>query len=284
MLEIIINSYPELDFDKNNISFINRKCEINVSISTDREKKENERIVDDRERNLRERENGEIQFKSIYDYNEIEADYFPNKIVRAIKYLEIISKSLISHYVNLELLEKNKIIELMYSVPNKILYALFEPYDKQYDKVIDELFELFRTMEGNEEIEITRQDVEEIFFRSAISICLNLYDNVAFFGANNDTLHLLNAFDMQTSNNKIANLIMEENGGTTENFVNKAIKLKENENDLFITSLIRMIANKHLTTRTVDFRIKDKIADKIFTSSSKKQILASSYRKDKKKE
>jgi len=77
---------------------------------------------------------------------------------------------------------------------------------------------------------------------------------------------------------------MEENGGTTENFVDKAIKLKEKEDDLFITNIIRLIANKHLVTRTIDFRIKDRIADKIFSTSSKKQVLTASYKRGKKKE
>lgn len=284
MLKSIINDYPELDFDKNNISFINRQREIAVKISTDKEKKESDKITEDRERNLREKDDEEIQFKSIYDYNENEADVFPNKIVKAIKYLEIISKSLISHYVNLELSEKNKIIELMYSAPNQILYALFKPYDQEYDKVIDELYDILNSTDGEKSNKINKQDIEEILFRSAITICLNIYDDVAFYGANGDTLHLLNEFNMQTTNNKIANLIMEENGGTTDNFVNKAIKLKETEDDLFITNLIRLITNKHLITRTVDFRIKDKIADKIFSTSSKKQVLTSSYRKDKKRE
>jgi len=279
MLNSIIDDYPELDFDKNNVSFINRQCEIDINITNDKEKKENEKTTDNREKILREKENEEIQYKSIYDYNEDDADVYPNKIVRAIKYLEIISKSLISHYVNLELSEKNKIIELMYSATNKILYALFKPYDQQYDKMIDELYNVLNSTDKNEKNKITKQDIKESIFHSAISICLGLYDHVAFFGANNDTLHLLNKYNLITTNNKIANLIMEENGGTTENFVDKAIKLKEKEDDLFITNIIRLISNKHLTTRTIDFRIKDKIADKIFSSSSKKQILKASLKK-----
>jgi len=284
MLISIINDYPELDFDNNNINFINRKREIDVKISTDKEKKESTKITEDNERNLREKENEEINFRSIYDYNESEADVFPNKIIRALKYLEIISKSLISHYVNLDLSEKNKIVELMYSAPNRILYSLFKPYDQQYDNVIDDIHNAINSIDGDETDKISKQDIEEIFFRSAIAICLNIYDHVAFFGANSDTLNILNKFELKTSNNKIANLIMEENGGTTDNFVDKAIKLKEKENDLFITNLIQLISNKHLTTRNIDFRIKDKIADKIFSSSSKKQVLKASYNKDKKKE
>ena len=87
------------------------------------------------EKQQREKEMNEIQFRNIYDYNEIDADKFQNKIVRAIKYLEIISKSLISQFVNLDLSEKQRIIELMYSAPNRILYAIFKPYDEQGESI-----------------------------------------------------------------------------------------------------------------------------------------------------
>ena len=282
LLESIIGTYPELNFDEKNISFLNPQHEITVKIPTEKDKKEVERMIDSNEKQLRKNESEEIQFRSVYDYNENEADFFPNIIYRSIKYLEIISKSLISHNVNFELSEKKRIIELMYSAPNRILYALLKPYDQQYSMVIDELLEIFNSTDASASNKISREDIEDIFFRSAILICLSLYDNVAFFGSNSDTLFLLNDFDMKTKNNKIANLIMEENGGTTENFVNKAIKLKESEKDSFLTNLIKMIARKHLVTRNVNFNIKDKMADKIFSSSSKKQILSISYKIDKK--
>lgn len=282
VLDSILNEYPELNFDQSNISFIKRQRETAISMPTTQEKKELEKSKDSFEKHRRERESEEIQFKRIYDYDETDAEKFQNKIIRAIKYLEIISKSLISHHVNLELSEKKRIVELMYSAPNRILYAIFKPYDEQYENIINELFSTISAVQGLSKL--SKGDIEEAFNRSAIGISLGLYDNIAFFGTNNNTLRLLNDANLLTSNYKIANLIMEENGGTADKFVNKAIKLKEDENDGFITNLIRFIVKKHLISRSVDFKTRDRIADKIFSPSSKKQLLISSLGKENKKE
>jgi len=283
MLETVVSEYPELDFDGNNIKFIKQKHENEVSIPTPKEKEEINKTSDNIEKYVREREHEEIQFKGVYDYDENAVNTFQNKMVRAVKYLEIISKSLISHFVNLDLSEKKKIINLMYSAPNRLLYALLKPHDEHYDELIDELKSIFDALEGFPEI--SKKTIEDIFISSAISICLSLYDNIAFFGTNDETLILLNGYDMKNLNYRIANLIMEEHSGSTDSFVRKAIDLKEkNQKDLFTIHLIKLIVRKHIITRTVDFEMKDRIADKIFSQSSKKKFLMSSLKKDNKKE
>jgi hypothetical protein len=223
-----------------------------------------------------------LRFKSIYDYNEEEANEYPNKIIRAVKYVEIISKSLISHNINLELEEKREIIDLMYSVPNKVLYAMFSPFDMHFDEVIDELKAVADSVSEPPQ-EMSRQDVENIFIQVAVSICLGLYDKIAFHGSNSETLRLLNVFEMTNSNHRVMNLLMEENGGTSLTFADKAILLKEEEKDSFITDLVMRIARKHLLTRSVDFRTKQRIADKIFPPLAKKSLLVNSMLKEKNK-
>jgi hypothetical protein len=233
----------------------------------------------------REEEIEKIQFKSVYDYNETDAEKFPNKIVRAIKYLEIISKSLISHFEDMDLPEKQQIMNLMYSAPNRILYALFKPFDDKYDKIVDELYELIKSVETPRELakeEFSKAMIEEAFSRQAIAMVLTVYDNIAFFGTNSATLQLLNNCEMPNSNYKIANLLMEENGGSANSFVTKAIKLKEDEDDDFVTNLVRLVTRKHLITKNVDYKIRERIADKVFTPSSKKQLLLTSLKGQKK--
>lgn len=273
MLNELVNEIEELDFDKNNVSFIKLHPKMNVSFPTPEVKQGIDEASENGEKWRREHENEEISFRGVYDYNESDANTFHNRIVRAIKYLEIISKSLISHFVNLDLIEKNKIIELMYSAPNRILFALLKPFDNRYEEVIDKLKGIADSMEGTSKWE--KEDIAEILSISAISLCLSLYDSIAFLGVNSETLQLLNKVEMRNSNDKIVNLIMEENGGRTDNFINKAIKLKEDEKDEFINSLIKRIVRKHLITRTVDYKLKDKVADKIFSSSKKRLILDS---------
>jgi hypothetical protein len=286
MLDSLVKEEPELNFDISNVSFIKRQRDVKMVAPTPEDKKKIEQLSDEAERQTRQNETALIQYKGVYDYNEEDVDKRQYRIIRAVKYLEVISKSLISHYVNLELSEKQRIVDLMYTTPNKILYAMFKPIDDHYSELIDGLKQL---VDSNDDLDIklTKSQIEEIFNDTAAAICLSLYDNISFYGTNFETLRLLNAYDMTTSNHRIENLIMEETGGGSEGFVDKAIKLMEQENDSFITNLIRRIAKKHIITKNVDHKIRDRIADKIFPNSpnsTKRQLLLVSMSQRKKNE
>ena len=272
MLESMLAEYEELDFDKNNIPFIKNQGFEPTQVPTHQDKIEHEKSIDISERRFRKKELSEIKYKQIYDYDESSADNFINKMVAAIKYLEVISKSLISHFVNLESQEKQKIVELMYNAPNRILYRLLK--ELNYSEIVDELKHLSDSVDNTSQIK--RKDIETIVTQVITMLVLGIYDLVACYGANSDTLRLLNAVEMKNSNYKVQNLIMLENGGTSIEFVDSAIKLNNDANDVFITNLIRLIANKHLLTREVDYKIIDRLTNTIFQQTAKKQLLLTS--------
>jgi len=283
LLDEIVDNYEELDFDKKNIRFIAKIKEIQVKSPSSDEKRQVEQMAETHERQLRLlEEQQQIQYKSIYDYRNEATKTFQHNIICALKYLEVISKSLISHYTTLDKNEKNQIISRMYSAPNKVLYALFKPHDDRYDETVAELKQIID--DSGIDIKLTKEDIERELSHAAIGICLSIYDRIAFFGANTDTLKLLDAKPLANSNYKIANLIMEENGGGTESFVKKAIKLKEDEDDNFITNLIRLITRKHILTHDIDHAMLDRLSSKIFQQSSHKQLLVMSASKKNKKE
>jgi Mg2+ and Co2+ transporter CorA len=275
LLDSLVKDEPELNFDISNVRFIKRQRDTKSEMPSSQEKKEIEQRSDDAERYDRQNESDLIQYKSVYDYNEEDVNKHQYRIVRAIKYLEVISKSLISHFVNLELPEKRRIVDLMYTAPNKILYALFKPFDDRYDEIINEIKRLVDDI-NDEDIQLTKSEIEEIFNDSAAAICLSLYDNISFYGTNSETLRLLNEYSMVISNHRIENLIMEEIGGGSVSFVDKAIKLMEKEDDRFIMNLIRRIVRKHIITKNIDYSIRDRIADKIFPNTPKKHLLLTS--------
>jgi len=171
----------------------------------------------------------------------------------------------------------------MYTAPNRILYAVFKPYDidDKYDSMIEKLM---KDIESIKELkDLSKWDISMAVNNAIISICLGLYNCIAFFGASRDSLHLLNAFELQNTNHRIQNLMMEENASATDIFVNKAIDIIESDEDLFALSLIRRIVRRHLILRDVGFRSRDKVAEKIFDKSKKSQVRTLSLGKNARK-
>lgn len=279
LLDDIVNEYEELNFDSKNIRFIARMKEIEVAPPSLAEKKHIEQLSEEQERQVRnQEEQQQIQYMSIYEYRISAKKTFEDSIICALKYLEVISKSLISHYTTLNREEKEKIITRMYSAPNKILFALFKPWDDNYNELVSEIKQLTDNKHSKE-------DVEKFITRSAIGICLSIYDKIAFYGVNSETLKLLNVKSYyKSSNHKIANLIMEENGGRTDIFIDKAISLIDDENDSFITNLVQLIARKHILTYDINHAMLDRMTSKIFPQSAHKTLLLISASKANKKD
>lgn len=281
--EEILSDYEEIDFDKSNISFLKRQSKDKIKLPSLGERKAYYHRTNDLEKKRREQETEEIKYKGLYDYDDNDAEKFQYKIGRAVKYLELISKSLISQFSILEAGEKQQIIESMYKLPNKILFAALKPYEDNYDRTIDQLKEVVDSMKSENKLSV--DELERIFINCAISICLGLFDNVAFCGANNKTLLVLNSFNLSNSNYTIINLIMEENGGTTDSFIEKAIKLADGSDDEFLIYLIKLVARKHIITHdSIKYNQLDKLSTSIFKNCCKKQLLLMSLNSSAKKE
>lgn len=275
----ILNPFEELNFDESNIRYLKKAQLDNISAPNSADRKAYKEHATERERNLQ-KEEEEIRYVSIYDYDESEIEKFPNNINRAIKYMEIISKSLVSQFSILNATEKTEIIDCIYKIPNMILYAILKKYDDNYDQIIDEIKGLLDVMEDVPNVE--KEKIEKFFVSFSIALCLSLYDNIAFNSSDRKTLGLLNEFEMDNSNYLIMNLMLIENGDTTDGFIENFKRLMDNSEDLFLKQLAQLVARKHLMTRdALNHSQRSKLLES-FSESSKKQILLSSFQKMKK--
>lgn len=78
------------------------------------------------------------------------------------------------------------------------------------------------------------------------------------------------------------NLMMTENGDTTDRFIENFKNLVDNSKNPFLKQLAQLVARKHLMTRdALNHSQKSKLLES-FSDSSKKQILFSSFQKMKK--
>lgn len=274
----ILNTVSELDFNIGNIEFIKKNNSQQVKMPNVKDK---ENIENFKEKQEEIKYNSVINYNGIYDYNECDADKIENKFIRAKKCIEIISKSLISLYDILEAQEIDEIISCMYTLPNQLLFSILDPYDRNAEKIIEELKQFTDSLDLD--VKFSSEDLWDIFSDAGTAIILSLYDDIAFYGADERTIDDLCEYKEKNSNIMIQKLLMCEAVCSSNDFVDKAILEMEKSDDLYIKRLVKLIMRKHLITHDLlNHSLLDRISSKIFGVGSKKNVLLMSLKKNEK--
>lgn len=267
----MLTNIDELNFDNNNIPFLKKISSDEVNAPSNHDKTRANKRLDEIEKVSRANQDKEIYMNKIYDYPD-DIDDMKYKIPRSMKYIEIIAKSFVSQFNDYMVDEKKIILNTVYSCPNKILYFVLKPYNDNYKEIFNELKRFVEIMGISDRF--TDSVLEDVINKSANDICLNVYNNYAFISSNKKTLAFINQFPLSNTNYKIYNLIFEENGGTSESFVKKAIDMFDENDDMYIHYLIRRIAFKHIISKeNISHKLIDRINDKLFNKSSKTKLL-----------
>ena len=266
----ILSEYEELDFDANNIPFLKEHFEVDAMIPTQVDKKDyDERIEKEEEKK---QDNAVIRYKNIFDYDEEEADKRHYRIVRAFKCLEVIGKSLVSQYSTLYSYEKEKIVNIMFKMPNQLLYAILKPYSDNFDRIITELENFVSSIHSGKEI--LRKDIVNFLSDAGIMLVLNVYDNIALFCTDSNTIDSLKDYNVEGSNEVIQSLVMCENTRNSNMFIDKSVKICENTRDYFLKYLVKLVVRKHiLTTPSLKHDQRNKLTSKVFGKKSEKDLL-----------
>lgn len=272
----LLDKYPELDFDKNNIPFIKQHSSSEISIPTAEDKQRATQETEKIEQACQE----SIKYRNIFDYNEEDADKEKFRILRAFKYTQIVGRTLVDQYGNLEADELDSMVTTLYTIPQKILYALFKPYQEHYTEIIDDI-EHF-VYENGLRADISRENIQEAFSDAAVTFALNIMNDIAYNATSINTIHLLNEAYLNSSNKVIQNLMMEENVGKSVPFIDKALSLnKAYKDNAFIRQIISRVARKHiLYTSNIDHSQTDRlISAGVLSSKAKKTLLIEQYKK-----
>ena len=193
--------------------------------------------------------------------------------------MQTIASCLVSfeHMIPVEI--KDKLISLLYTMPNKIFYKLaHEIYNNQEDIVAEILKEQQVMPDVRTKKELTRNDIIGAFQKVSLNLLLNLYYSVAANAATQATLPNLSAEKhVRSINNKLEKLMFYEQAGSCPSFVDEALKLYETEDDNTVKNLIRAMAY-HLLVWTpasvLSNEKRDRLIGKMKLTSSRKNILA----------
>lgn len=265
----IMQEYPEWNFTDQNIPFLHQS-DMKDRLPSSEEKKDSIMQVE----NIEKKRHEMIKFRGIFDYDEDDVNKERYKVLRALKYSQLLGRALIDQYGALDADEIEHIVHLLYSVPQKIIFAILKPCQDQSNEIVKSIFKFAKS--NMPEDKITEDYIRKILGEAGTVLALNIMNDIAYNASNENTVIALRDEHLYNSNYKIMQLMMEENVGNSPEFVSKAILLrKQLANDPYATMLIAQIARKHIIyTENMDYRLVDKLlSGKVISPESKKTLL-----------
>lgn len=261
------NDLEEFSFEKNNLSYLCKsvsKMKLQAPNSVDK-KKEVTRI-DSQERRMLSKK---IDVLDIFDYDDKDLEKFSNKQIR-LQRLSILTSSLYANFYHIILAsDKNKYVEAIFTQPNKILFFMLSPFDKDFSKMIDEIYQDVKV--NNEKI--TKEMIAELFIHISETLMLNVLDCTARNCGTNETIDSLGKYveNNNSINNRIILTMIHENMGHLKTFGEMAERIDDGTSIPIISNMIKRIVYKHFLWNKVSLvGYGQHLADRYFSNDRKK--------------
>ena len=266
----LLKEVQEWDFKERNIPFLQCAQRTTAGVPSQKDRKETKLHTE----RVEEKRHNTIKFRGIFDYDEGDVQKEKYVILRALKYTQLIGRGLVDQYGNLDANEVDSLASALYSLPQKIVYAILKPQQEHIDDIVQSLLRF--VMENMPEERITEEKIRHLLADAGTTLALNILNDISFNAANKSTIHALESYSLQNYNAKILRLMMQENAGDTAAFVQNAIALqKEIGTDPYAKMLISRIAYKHIIYQeNVDSRaISRLISGNVLNDRSKPALL-----------
>lgn len=271
---LLLEPWQELDFEKNSFSFLNTTSQDVVTAPTQKDKDRLNSQKEITEEHISQQEL--IEAKGIFDYNESDIDQFQYRLDRALKYTEMLCKSLPAFNNLLKKEQKDVLVELIYSYPQKIVFALLEPIDKNIDDICSTIISLAEESGATTKYNkpYGKEDVLRMINSQSRLIILGLYDHFAELATSHKSLEKLLSKEANTVNQQIYTLMVIEHSNNTDAFIRKADSMLKSANNESIKYMVKLIARKHLLSNpTLSHKKQQQIVDKFLDASAKKESL-----------
>lgn len=266
-----MESWEELDFNVNNIEYLsNMSLSIDLKMPTNEDKEKLKDKKNEIEKDYK--ENIDSNTDDIYDYDESESNSFVNKVLKSMRYLDIISKMLPAFRHMLVKDEKEKVVSVLYSYPNKLLYFILKNIDKNYDDIVKEILNAnIKTKEG---LLITEDIVCKALQNQSVGYILSIYDFIMSTAVTNKTIGDFKKFEYNKKiTYQIQYLLALENTADFNNFYEHLNSFYNDKLMTVIKQMIGLIVRKYFICHDVKMRGKARrCADKFFGEGSRKQL------------
>lgn len=266
-----MRDWTEFDIDKKNIGFVfNAECPRNETLPTEAERKAKESREEKYEKTASQTDI--IEREKFYNYNEEDINTDDYKISQAIRFMELICKILPGFNHRLKTQEKENIVKDIFEFPNKIIYKILSPFDRNFEDLVKGLvFIINEECNGN----VTEEEIKRAFVKAAETLALNMYDICARLSVTSKTIQMISAQEIKSTNYKIQHILFLENLGKFGAFTEEANELYDHTTLPLVKSMVSRIVRKHFLNNK-DLKIVGKVesvAKKYFGKSFKKTDL-----------
>ena len=246
----LIEEFPAWDFEKRNIPFLHENTIVPDALPTKEEAKSAHKRIEQVEQDRHEA----IKFRGIFDYDEADVNKTSYRIQRAYKYAQLVGRALVDQYGALEANEIEEILDVLFSVPLKVVYAVLKPYQDHNGEIVHSISAFIKHELPDETV--SEEQIRRLLSNAGTNLALNILNDIAFNSSNSSTIIVLREAPVNNATQKVMQLLMEENTGNTQEFVNKAIQLREElDSSPYARLLIALIARKHIIyTGSIDYR------------------------------
>lgn len=266
----LLHEYPEWDFDQKNIAFLHQSSKMAINAPNTKDRKEAHEQIE----NVEKERHDIVKFRGIFDFDENDVNKERYKILRALKYLQIIGRSFVDQYGDLEAEEIDKIVKSIFSDTQRLVFAFLKPYQERIDGIVRSIVEFSKQEFPDDAMD--ESAARELIGQVGTILALNIMNDISFNATNGSTIIALREGPTETSNHSILRLMMEENTGNTSEFVSKAVFLrKQLDNSPYAKMLIAQIARKHIIyTSNIDHRQIDKLlSGNVISPNNKANLL-----------
>lgn len=266
----------EFDFDNNMPKYLLEAKTFNVKLPTSSERKEDQEAALNSEIEVED----SIETLDIYDYSEEEAENFVNQLVRAMQLLIVISKCLPNFEHDMLKEDKEKFVDMIYRLPNKI----FALWSYEADKHITEIIQFFKEQSQDyytRQKKLTDDDLVKALQWTSISFLLDLYNACVTFSAKENTLLYLAEFNYSKKiTYSLEHLLILEKCSSGNSFTEKSLELFVSEIPSLAKVMIsRIVKHAIIYKRNLSMNSIQQLEAKIF--SAQKQIFTNKAQKKK---
>lgn len=263
MATSLSTGWVEYDEKKANLAYMQSVKYHEVKAPSITAKKEEEKQELTKEQKII--DNGLLDTVDIYDYSDDTVDDISNQIKRAISLLMIISKSLPSFEHMMLKEDKDKFVEMIYRLPNKIFYLWASEVDKISEEIIKYVEEMHENKYGRHKT-LDEKDILKALQWDSMSLLLDLYYLAISNSIRGNTESYLNEFDyIQASTHILEHLMVLEKVENVREFYEEANNLYDGTKDVIIKTMTkRIIQHGLISIPNLEAKDQQRIQEKYF--------------------